>query len=125
MLRGVRGATTVDDNEEERILDATKDLVQEMISANGIQSEDVAAAYFTVTEDLDAAFPAKAARDLGWVDVPLLNGREIPVPGSLPRCIRALLLWNTDRTQRDIVHVYQRGARALRPDLARGYSRRP
>ena len=125
MLRGVRGATTVDANEEERILDATKDLVQEMISANGIQSEDVAAAYFTVTEDLDAAFPAKAARDLGWVDVPLLNGREIPVPGSLPRCIRALLLWNTDRTQRDIVHVYQRGARALRPDLARGYSRRP
>ena len=117
MVRGVRGATTVDANTAECILDATQELLKEMISANGICSEDVAAATFTVTQDLDAAFPAKGARDLGWSHVPLLNAREIPVPKSLPRCIRILLLWNTDCPQRDVIHVYQREAQSLRPDL--------
>ena len=73
--------------------------------------------FFTMTDDLDAAFPAKAARMLGWQQVPLLDAREIPVPGSLPRCIRVLLLWNTDTPQSEIVHVYQGEARCLRTDL--------
>ena len=84
---------------------------------NHIQAEDVAAVFFTVTDDLDAAFPAQAARMLGWQQVPLLDAREIPVPGSLPRCIRVLLLWNTDTPQSEVVHVYLGEARRLRPDL--------
>lgn len=118
-IRGVRGATTATRNSEAAILGATRALVEEMIAANGIEAEDVAACYFTVTHDLDAAFPARAVRELGWDGVPLLDACEIPVPGSLPRCIRALILWNTERAQRDIVHVYQGRARELRPDLAR------
>lgn len=118
MIRGVRGATTVAENAARAIGEATRALLAEMVAANGIRAEDVAAAYFTVTNDLDAAFPAAAARQLGWQYVPLLDACEIPVPGSLPRCIRILVLWNTDRAQQDIVHVYQREATRLRPDLA-------
>lgn len=116
-VRGVRGATTVIRNDGESILAATRTLLEEMVSCNHIKSEDVASAYFTVTSDLDAAFPAKAARFLGWEHVPLLDACEIPVPGSLPRCIRVLLLWNTDVSQQEIVHVYQEGAKRLRPDI--------
>ncbi|MBC7235881.1 MAG: chorismate mutase [Chloroflexi bacterium] len=116
--RGVRGATTVACNEAEAILHATTELLQEMVAANGIAPEDIAGVFFTVTDDLDAEFPAKAARLMGWEHVPLMDAREIPVPGSLPRCIRILLLWNTEVPQREIIHVYQRGARNLRPDLA-------
>jgi len=84
---------------------------------NCVEVDDLAAAFFTVTEDLNAAFPARAARELGWLQLPLLNGTEIPVPGSLRRCIRVLLWWNTDRTASEIQHVYQRDAIVLRPDL--------
>lgn len=115
--RGVRGATTVDSDGHEIIIEATKDLLQEMVSANDIRPQDIAAVFFTVTEDLTAAFPAKAARLLGWRHVPLLDAREIPVPDSLSRCIRVLLLWNTDVAQASVKHVYRGEAQKLRPDI--------
>ncbi|OGO04150.1 MAG: chorismate mutase [Chloroflexi bacterium RBG_13_56_8] len=118
MMRGVRGATTASANDAEAILDATQKLLEEMVSANGIRLEDIAAAFFTVTGDLDAVFPARAARLMGWQHVPLMDAREIPVVGSVPRCIRVLLLWNRDVPQSEVVHVYQGQARGLRPDLA-------
>lgn len=115
--RGIRGATTVEANTAEAILDATGELLAAMGEANGLAAEDIASAVFTVTADLDAAFPAQAARQLGWHQVPLLDALEIPVPGSLPRCVRVLLHWNTSRSQAEIRHVYLRGAAGLRPDL--------
>ena len=115
--RGVRGATTVDADAEELIIEATRELLREMILANHIRPEEIAAAFFTVTEDLTAAFPAKAARLLGWRHVPLLDAQEIPVPDSLPRCIRVLLLWNTDTPQDAVKHIYQEEAQKLRPDI--------
>lgn len=115
--RGVRGATTVDSNDREQILVATRQLLALVIRRNGIESRDVGSAIFTTTPDLDAEFPALAARQLGWLDVPLLCGHEIRVPGSLPCCIRVLIHWNTDKSQHEIRHVYVRGAECLRPDL--------
>lgn len=115
--RGVRGATTVDQNEREEILTATRQLLALMIRSNGIAPQDIASAIFTTTRDVDAEFPALAARQLGWLDVPLLCGYEISVPGGLQRCIRVLLHWNTDKPQAEIEHVYVREAVQLRPDL--------
>jgi chorismate mutase len=89
-----------------------------MVRRNGIEKQDVASAIFTTTVDLDAEFPALAARQLGWLDVPLLCGHELNVPGSLPRCIRVLVHWNTERAQSDVEHVYIRDAVRLRPDLS-------
>jgi chorismate mutase len=117
--RGVRGATTADANEREAILQATRQLLALMIRQNGIESPDVASAVFTTTADLNAEFPALAARQLGWLDVPLLCTHEISVPGSLPSCIRILINWNTDRLQQEISHVYIKGATRLRPDLCK------
>ncbi len=114
--RGIRGATTVARNEPEAIWEATQELLQALVEANGLDPCDLASAIFTVTGDLDAAFPATAARRMGWHDVPLLDAREIAVPGSLPRCIRVLLHWNTDRTAAEIVHVYLHAAQVLRPE---------
>jgi chorismate mutase len=115
--RGVRGATTADENSRGAILTATRQLLALMIRTNGIRSEDVASAVFSTTVDLDAEFPALAARQLGWLDVPLLCGHEIHVPGSLSRCIRVLIHWNTDKRQREIRHIYIKEAERLRPDL--------
>lgn len=115
---GIRGATTVEANTRDGILDATRQLLTRMIRENGIESEDVASVFFSVTPDLNAEFPAFAARQLGWGNVPSLCGTEIDVPGSLPRCIRVLLNWNTPKSQKEIVHVYINGARSLRPDRA-------
>jgi len=115
--RGVRGATTADANTRDGILTATRQLLALMVRVNGIEPEDVASAIFTVTNDLDAEFPAFAARQLGWIDVPLLCSNEIDVPGSLRRCIRILANWNTPKTQSEIVHVYIKDAKSLRPDL--------
>jgi chorismate mutase len=117
--RGVRGATTVAANTREDILSATRQLVGLMVRRNGIDRKDVASAIFTTTPDLDAEFPALAARQLGWIDVPLLCGHEMTIPGSLPRCIRVLVHWNTDRNQEDIQHIYIREAVKLRPDLSK------
>lgn len=116
LCRGIRGAITVDSNTEHDILAAGHELLEEMVVANGVRPEDVAAALFTTTTDLSADFPARAAREMGWSDVPLMCGNEIPVPGSLDRCLRILLLINTEKRPDEIVHVYLRGARILRPD---------
>jgi chorismate mutase len=116
MCRGVRGATTVSSNEPEAIFAATRELLYTMVRHNDINPEDVASAYFTTTTDINAAYPATAARQLGWLDVPLLCGHEMDVPGSLPHCIRILLHWNTCKSQPDITHVYLHDAHALRPD---------
>lgn len=117
--RGVRGATTVASNDREEILTATRQLLALMIRLNSIESRDVASAIFSTTRDLDAEFPALAARQLGWLDVPLMCGHEISVPGSLPLCIRVLLHWNTEKEQGEIEHVYVREANRLRPDLTK------
>jgi chorismate mutase len=117
--RGVRGATTVATNDREEILSATRQLLALMIRLNGIESRDVASAVFSTTRDLDAEFPALAARQLGWLDVPLMCGHEMAVPGSLPLCIRVMLHWNTEKEQTEIEHVYVREANRLRPDLTK------
>lgn len=119
-MRGVRGATTVASNDAGEIVARTEELLSRMVAENGIRPDDVASAVFTVTEDLDAEFPAVAVRALaGWGDVPLLCTREIPVPGSLGRCVRILLHWNADVRATDVRHVFLRGARELRPHWAR------
>jgi chorismate mutase len=118
VVRGIRGATTVSEDTAAAILEATGELVREIVTANDLKSEDVASALFTVTPDLHAEFPAAAARRMGWTLVPLLNFTEIGVPGRLERCIRVLVHVNTMRTQNEMVHVYLREAVALRPDLA-------
>ncbi len=115
--RGVRGATTVKANTREAILEATTELLQAMAEANGLDSEDVASAFFTSSSDINAEFPALAARQMGWTDVALLCGHEMQVPGSLLMCLRILLHVNTEKKASDIVHVYLHGARALRPDF--------
>jgi chorismate mutase len=115
--RGIRGATTVEHNEREEILAATSELLELMIRQNDLHSEDVASAIFTVTQDLDAEFPALAARQLGWTEVALMCAREIPVPDSLAKCIRILLHVNTMRSTAEIQHVYTRGAVNLRNTL--------
>ncbi len=114
--RGIRGATTVDANTSEAILDATRELLLMMIEQNGIDPADVGSAIFTTTPDLTADFPALAARELGWHDVALICGHEMSVPGALQGCIRILIHWNTPKSQADIQHVYMKGARNLRPD---------
>lgn len=117
VCRGVRGATTVEVNTAEAILAATSELLQRLIQANEIEQENVASVLFTTTMDLNAAFPAVAARELGWTDIALLNAHEMAVPGALPRCIRILLHLNTPRSAREIRHIYLRDAIKLRPDL--------
>jgi chorismate mutase len=119
VCRGVRGATTVHTNDAEQILEATRDLLLEMADANAIDPRDVASILFTMTTDLNAVFPAKVARQIGWQYVPVTDAVEIPVPSALPKCIRILLHWNTEKEQTQIEHIYQRDARTLRPDLAR------
>ena len=114
--RGVRGATTAEDNSPEEILKATRQLLALMIRQNGIQPADVASAIFSTTTDLDAEFPALAARQLGWIDVALMCVHELDVPGSLRRCIRVLLHWNTEKAPDEIVHIYVKEAARLRPD---------
>ena len=115
--RGVRGATTVEHNTAEAILSATRELLVTMKRRNGFAVEDVASIIFTATPDLDAVYPAVAARELGWTDTPLLCAQEMAVSGSLRSCVRVLLHWNTDRKAGDVRHVYLEGARMLRPDL--------
>jgi len=117
-IRGIRGATTVSADEPELILQATRELLEEILAENeGMTPEDVASAIFTVTDDLASTFPAQGARQMGWGLVPMLCAREIPVPNSLPRVIRVLVHWNTKLPQDQITHVYLRDAVKLRPDL--------
>jgi chorismate mutase len=116
-VRGIRGATTSNANSAEAIVAATDRLLREMIARNGVQPIDLASVFFTTTPDLNAEFPAAAARALGWQKVPLLCATEIGVPERLGSCIRVLMLVNTDLTQADVHHVYLEGAARLRPDL--------
>ena len=117
--RGVRGATTVESNAREEILKETQKLLALIIRFNDIRPEDVASAIFTLTTDLNAEFPALAARQLGWKDVPLLCSYEVDVPGSLRKCVRILIMWNTAKPQSEIRHVYIKDAQRLRPDLSK------
>ncbi len=112
--RGIRGATTVEHNDREEILAATTELLQRLIEQNELHTEDIASAIFTVTEDLDAVFPALAARLMGWTETALLCCREILVPNSLGKCIRILLHVNTTHSAAEMQHVYLRGAVHLR-----------
>ncbi len=114
--RGIRGAITVPENSKEAIRAATKELLQKMIRVNEVKISDIACILFTTTSDLNAAFPAAAARELGWNQVPLLCGHEMNVPGSLPSCLRVLVLYNTDKKNEDMVHVYLGGAVTLRDE---------
>ncbi len=116
--RGIRGATTVAVDEPEAILPATRELLEEILRENnGMATPDIASAFFTLTSDLSSVHPAQAARQMGWDTVPMMCSQEIPVPGSLPKVIRVLLLWNTDTPQAEIRHVYLHEAVQLRPDL--------
>lgn len=116
VCRGVRGAITVDANTAEAIVEAARELMDAIVAANQIEPEDVASVIFTTTPDLNAEYPAVAARQMGWYDVALSCMQEMDVPHGLARCLRVLILWNTARAPRDIQHVYIREAQALRPD---------
>lgn len=122
-VRGIRGATTAGANTAEAIVEVTEELLRELVRANQLDPEEICFAYFTTTRDLDAEFPAYAARRLGWLGVPLLCGHDLDVPQPNPRsvamCVRILLLYNTDRPQREMRHAYLRGAAAIKTDLDR------
>jgi len=118
-VRGIRGATTAETNTRESILSATRELLTAIVDANQLSIADIASVYFTVTPDIDTAFPARAARDLGWTDIALIDAQAPHVIGDLSRCIRVLIHWNTERTANEIVHMYLREAKQLRPDRAK------
>lgn len=117
LVRAVRGATTVENNSVNEIIDETKVLLSKMIEENNIDENDIISIIFSVTKDLDAAFPAAAARQIGWTNVALMCTNEINVPGSLGKCIRVLMHINTEKNNREIRHVYLKSAKILRPDL--------
>ena len=118
LVRGIRGATTVDGDEPAQVTEATRELLEQILERNGIQDfGSIASAIFTTSDDVCSTFPAEAARAIGMSKVPLLCAREIPVPGSMERCIRILLHINTEKSQDEIVHVYLREAKKLRPDM--------
>ena len=120
-VRGIRGATTAAANEARAIVDVTEELLRELVRRNDLDVDEIAFAYFTTTPDLDAEFPALAARRLGWLDVPMLCGHDMavrqPNPRGVAMCVRVLLLYNTDRAQRDMRHAYLQGAQAIKQDL--------
>ncbi|MGI6678843.1 MAG: chorismate mutase [Dehalobacterium sp.] len=116
-VRGIRGAISVENNSQETISQATRELISEIIKKNQIDTKDIAGAFFSVTRDLDAQFPARTAREIGWENVPMMCTWEMDVPGSMKGIIRAMILWNTELTQDEIKHIYLKRATALRPDL--------
>ncbi len=118
-IRGVRGATCAPVNSKEAIVETTKQMLVCLIEANGIEPDDIASAFFSTTRDLNAEFPAIAARQLGWRDVPLMCMHEMEVPDALPMCVRVMIHWNTDKRPAEIRHIYMNGAEKLRPDLIR------
>ncbi len=118
MCRGIRGAINVNVNDAVAIVAATRELLERIVDTNSLAVDDIASVIFTTTPDLDAAYPARAAREMGWVNVPLLCAQEMSVVASLPQCIRVLVLWNTNLPPDQIRHVYLGAASALRPDLA-------
>ena len=119
VVRAIRGATTVENNDREEIIEATKEMLETIISENNIKTEDMVSVIFTITPDLDKVFPAVAARKMGIVDVPLLDMSEPEIDGALKKCIRILMHINSDKQNKDMVHAYLRGATVLRPDLVK------
>ncbi len=117
LLRGIRGAITVDKNESTEIVEKVAELLSAMVQANKIEVEDIGAAIFSSTPDINSAFPAVAARELGWTEVPLFGTQEIDSPNGISHCIRVLILLNTDLSQKEIKHIYLRGAVVLRQDI--------
>lgn len=118
-IRGVRGATTVEVDLEEKIIDATEELVRELIRVNQLETDKIASVWMTMTEDLVSTFPAKALRRIeGWTYVPVMCSREIPVPNSLPMCIRVMINLQTELKQQEVQHVFLERAVQLRPDLS-------
>lgn len=119
--RGIRGAITVEHNTADEILEATRSLLETIVERNALSADnlrhDMVSIIFTMTKDLDALYPAVAARHMGWTNVPLLCMQELAIEGSLKRCIRVLVHWNTDRMQSEMRHIYLGGAQVLRPDL--------
>lgn len=113
-VRGIRGATTADTNTRDDVLGVTKALLEKLIDANNIDLDDLAAAFFTTTPDLNAEFPAAAARLMGWTYVALMGASEIDVPDAPPRCIRVLILVNTDKAANQLTNIYLRGAEHLK-----------
>jgi chorismate mutase len=118
VVRGVRGATTATANTAEEIIEATQELIAALVHYNALNTEEIASAFWTTTRDLTAEFPAFAARQVGWADVPQMCAHEMDVPGKLGMCIRVTLHVNTEKTQQEIRHVYLRGATVLRPEYA-------
>ncbi len=118
-IRAIRGAITVEENSPEAISEATKELLRQIVEQNALQPEDIISVIFTATKDLNAAYPAKAAREIGWSFIPLMCMQEMDVPGSLPYCIRVLLHVNTTKSRQEIKHIYLREAKNLRPDLTK------
>ena len=117
IVRGIRGAISVTENSQDGIKEATKELITAIQDKNGVKPEDIAGTFFSVTRDLNAEFPAKAAREMGWSTVPLMCTYEMDVPGSIQGLIRVMVLVNTDKRQDEIKHIYLRNAVNLRPDL--------
>lgn len=118
VVRGIRGAINISQNSESEITGATRELLIKMAKANYVKQEDIVSIFFTLTSDLNAAFPATAARELGWIHVPLLCSVEVDVPNAMPLCIRVMMQVNTELTQKQVKHIYLREARSLRADLA-------
>jgi len=119
LVRGIRGAITVNSNTKEEIIEITKELLIALQRENNFKIEDIVSVFFSATPDLNATFPARAARELGWNRVPLFDMQEIEVPGSLPKCIRILIQINCRKSQTEIKHCYLRGAEILRKDLVK------
>ena len=117
MVRALRGATTVINNDSAEIIEETRILLNEITDRNNITQDDIISIFFSVTKDLNAGFPAVAARQLGWTEVALMCTNEIDVPGSLEKCIRVLMHINTEKKNHEMKHVYIKGAKILRPDL--------
>lgn len=116
--RGIRGATTAEANTREAILAATRELLELLIAENDLHQDDITSVIFSTTPDLNAEFPAAAAREMGWLNAALLCTHEMAVPGSLGACIRVLIHWNTTRSAAEVRHAYIRGAHILRPERA-------
>ncbi|MCX7839080.1 MAG: chorismate mutase [Anaerolineae bacterium] len=118
-IRAIRGATTANENTRQAILDATRELLLAIVQANQLDVADIISVWFTMTPDLDAAFPARAARELGWTNVALLDAQAPRVVNDVPRCIRVMIHCETNRTASDLRHIYLREAKHLRPDWAK------
>lgn len=116
--RAIRGATTATANTADAILDASRELLRAILAANALAPDQLISVLFTLTPDLDAAYPTRAARELGWAEIPLLDAQQPRVRGDLPRCLRVLIHCETERSAREIKHIYLREAKCLRPDLS-------